>query len=398
MRLRLNRKSSVSLVANYWWSALVALIAILIVAFLLTYKLGTLTPGFSDVEIMQRAESANIITEQNPLFFVQNVTQFISQKLNHFGPVAMRLAGVMIAGVVVFGFYSVVASWYTKRMALIGVATIATSSWFLHTARLASHDVVFLMLFLLFAFSLWLQHARTSRMAIAFCVFTVICLLYVPGMVWFLLPMAIWQRRRIRNIAATLSLWQLLAFIVLLLLATAPLVLAVLNNHQLITVWLGVPADMPTLKEFANNLLRIPSQLFWRGPADPARWLGRLPLLDWFQVAMLVMGLYAYRFKLRLDRTWFLIYVLVIGSALIALKGPVSIALLLPFIYLLMVGGIALMLQQWFTVFPRNPFARPFGVAILSLALLMSCTYQLSHYFVAWPNTPETKAAFQYRP
>lgn len=387
-----------SLVANYWWSTIIAIVAAIAVSILLTYKLGTLTPGFSARELSQSHESAHIALGQNPLFFMHSGAQHILQNLNHFGFVAMRLPSVMVAGLAVFCFYSVLAHWYTKRLALLGVLSIATSSWLLHSARLASHEAMFFLLFALFAATLWLQRNRTSSLAILSCLFLTGTLLYIPGMVWFILPLVVWQRRRIRNIVAAFVTWQQIAIILFSVLVLLPLLWAGFHNHNFLRSWLGFPAQWAPPKEIMRSVLHIPALLFWHGPSDPTLWLGRLPLLDWFQTVMFVVGLYAYRFKLGLDRTWFLAYVLIIGSILVALKGSVSIALLLPFIYLIVASGIALMLQQWFTVFPRNPFARTFGITILVLALLTSCLYQLDHYYIAWPHTPETKASFQHLP
>ena len=66
--------------------------------------------------------------------------------------------------------------------------------------------------------------------------------------------------------------------------------------------------------------------------------------------------------------------------------------------FLIAAGGVALMLQQWFTVFPYNPFARTVGLVLLLFALGTTSFYSLNQYFVAWPHTPETKQTFQYRP
>jgi len=52
------------------------------------------------------------------------------------------------------------------------------------------------------------------------------------------------------------------------------------------------------------------------------------------------------------------------------------------------------MLQQWFTVFPRNPFARSAGAILMTIVVLLAAYNGFSQYFIAWPNTPETKAVF----
>lgn len=366
--------------------------------FLLTLKLGTLVAGFSAEEIMQRSEASSFIGGHNPLFFIQNIAQYGLQQLNHFGPVAMRLPGVILGALVVLTIFKILDYWYTARVAILGALVLATSSWFLHTIRLSTHDAVYLLLFVLFALTMWLQRAPANRLAMLSCLAVALICLYTPGLVWFIVPLLVWQRRRLKNILATFSRWQLIVTVLFSLAAIMPLLWASIHTQDFVVAWLGLPRVWPPVNEIAKNVARLPFNIFWHGPNDPTHWLGRLPLLDWFQAVMFIVGIYSYRFKVRLDRTLSLIYILCIGSLLVALKGPVSLALLLPFVFLIVMSGVAFMLQQWFTVFPRNPFARMTGFVLLILALLISCTYQLGHYFVAWPKTPETKAVFVYRP
>lgn len=174
-----------------------------------------------------------------------------------------------------------------------------------------------------------------------------------------------------------------------------PLLWTFYSNPELIKVYLGLPQAWPSPLEFVKNVANVPVQLFLRGPDSPTTWLGRLPLVDWFGSIMFVIGGYAYYFKQKLDRTRFIVYVFGVGTILVALGGPVTVAVLLPFVYLIIAGGIALMLQQWYTVFPRNPVARITGTVLMTLAVLMSVFYNINHYFIAWPNAPETKQVFQ---
>lgn len=310
----------------------------------------------------------------------------------------MRSVSILLGLAVVCSFYYVISKWYTRRIAILGTLLLVTSSWFLHISRLSTNDIIFSLLFLLFAGGVWVEEARRNIKALLACGLIGLALLYVPGMIWFILPIVVWQHRRITLYLGQIETWQLSLLIAIGAILLLPLILAIVYQPTLYKAWLGLPEHWPTLKQIAQNLIHIPLNIFWRGPRDASRWLGQLPLIDWFGSAMFVIGAYSYWFKLHLDRTWFLIYIAIIGSILMSIGGPVRINLFLPFIYLVIAGGIALMLQQWFTVFPRNPFARTLGTTLLIIAVLASSFYQLNHYFVAWPNAPETKAAFQQKP
>lgn len=393
-------KALASAITNYWAVALSSLGYVLVMLSVLSYKLGTLvSSGFSASEISTRGAASSAMNLQaDPLFGPHKGLQFILQHFKHYGPVAMRGVSVLFGVAIVISLYYVLIQWYTKRIAILGSLLLVTSSWFLHAARLATTDIMFALLVVLFACGLWLQQSRASRNSVITCGVVAALLLYTPGMIWFVLPAAVWQHKRIGRAINELAIWQILLLLVLGLGLLLPLGWGLATEPGLYSTWLGFPSHWGSISQIGRNLIGIPRQLFWQGPADPSRWLGRLPLLDWFTIVMLAIGIYSYWFKLHLDRAWFLIYVAAVGSILIAVGGSVKITLFLPFIYLVVASGIALMLQQWFTVFPRNPFARSLGTTLLVLAVLSSGFYQVKQYFIAWPHTPETRAVFQQRP
>jgi hypothetical protein len=386
--------------ANYWRAALVALIAVAALAGLLTFRLAALTSNlFSTEEVTARADATSLHRlQENPLFGPHKAIQLVLQHTHHYGPVAMRSVSVFIGLLVILSFYYTLYRWYTTRVAVLGTLLIATSSWFLHAVRLATPDAMFLLLLALFAIGAGLHHLRIKRLSVVLAVTATAVLLYVPGMVWFIVPVFIWQQKRLRKIMSRLKWWHSGLLFLLALGLIAPLVYTFTKEPWLYKTWLGLPDRWPSPTQAGRNAGRILSQLFWRGPQDSSKWLDHLPLLDWFGSVMFIIGLYAHRFKLRLDRTWLFLYIAIIGILLITIGGPVSIVIFLPFIYLLIGSGIALMLQQWFTVFPRNPFARSVGATLVVLAVLASCFYQINHYFVAWPHNSQTKSAFQQRP
>lgn len=112
---------------------------------------------------------------------------------------------------------------------------------------------------------------------------------------------------------------------------------------------------------------------------------------------MVIIGVYAYAFRYKLDRTKLLAGIFIVGSLLVALGGGVTISFLMPFVYIVVAGGVALMLQQWSTVFPRNPVAKTLATTLMSIVVALVAFYHINHYFIAWPNAPETHSAFQQK-
>jgi len=366
---------------------------------LLWFRLDSLVPGFSDNELSARASSGTTkILIANPLELPHKLLQFVPQYFKHFGPLAMRSASTIIGLFGIICFYVVLRGWYTKRIALLGTLLFATSSWFLHFARLGTADVSYILFFGVVACTIWLQKERLTWVGAAASMALVVALLYMPGMVWFVVPALFWQIARIARMLSKQNpaYLTLLAFIGTALMI--PLGWALYKDPTLIRTYFGLPQMFPAPLDILNNIAHVPSQIFLQGPKNPEIWLGRLALLDWFASTMFVLGAYAFWRRRKLDRTWIFIYVFVVGSIFVGLQGPVSITLLLPFVYVFVAAGVALMLQQWFTVFPVNPFARWAGASLLILAVVLTSFYNVSHYFVAWPNAPETKQVFHNKP
>lgn len=383
------------------WRPLVGAICVTILLIgLLTFRLGTLTPGFSSSEIAQRQSATSVSSiVNNPLHLNQKGLQFVSQQLRHKGPLAMRLPSITVGFVAVISMFIILKRWYSVRVAILGSSLFATSSWFLHTSRLATGDVNFVLPLVLMVAAIWLRENRFVTFAGLVAALASVLMLYVPGLVWLVIPAIIWQRHVLKMLSRRMPTTAQAAAIILTLVGLAPLVWSFVYHPQLMRTWLGLPDVWPGgVMAYLKNIVSVPMEIFIRGSGDPVYGIGRLPLLDAFTSAMVALGAYASLFRLGLDRTKLFIGAIIISVLLIALKGPVTISFLLPIVYLLAAGGMALLLQQWFTVFPRNPVARVLGPLTISLVVLLTCYYHLSHYFIAWPNVPATKQTFSQRP
>jgi hypothetical protein len=381
--------------AATWYPVVLFIAATLLIAFFLWFQLGSLVPGFSDAELKQRATSSTYqALMDNPLNAPHKALQLTAQFLKQTSPFAMRSASAIIGLIIVGCFYYILRNWYSRRVAVLGTFLFASSAWFLHVARSGTDVVMYALLIATVACVIWLQNSKGSILAVLFSALFVLTMLYTPGMIWFIIPIVFWQIRRIGHLLEGQNVSVLTILTLLVAVALAPIGWALYQHPELVKTYFGLPQYFPEWKEIIKNIAEVPLQLFVRGPDNPETWLGRIPLLGWFSTAMFVIGTYAYFFKRKLDRTWFIVYVLVVGTIFAGLGGPVNISILMPFIYLMVAGGMALMLQQWFTVFPHNPVAKTLGAVLMTIAVLVTSYFHISHYYIAWPNSPETKEVY----
>jgi len=368
------------------------------VVVLLWFVLGSLVPGLSESEVFQKASSATWrALLDNPLGAPYKLLQFGPQYFKHQEPWLLRSASAAVGLLTVCCFYYILNQWYTRRVAILGTILFVCSAWFLHTARLGTESVMYTLLIAVVACTIWLQKSHGHILAVLTGGALLIVLLYIPGMIWFVVPALLWQSQRISGLLSRQNPAVLTVLTLLGVVAMAPLGWGLFQEPSLIRAYFGLPQVFPAPLDIIKNTFSVPYHVFLRGPHNPETWLARLPMLDWFSVVMFVVGGYAYYLKRRLDRTVMLVYVGIMGCILIGLGGPVTLAVLLPFIFLVIAGGLALMLQQWFTVFPHNPVAKTLGACLMTIAVLMSSYYNINHYFIAWPNNPETKQVFTHK-
>jgi hypothetical protein len=388
-----------SLIKNH--GVLVALGVVITGLFL--YRLGSLAgPGLAPAETaaLQASGSYHDIIA-NPLYLPLTAPRWLFTTLlpGHFN-IAARLPSVLLALISIAALIYIVRHWYKQRTMFFGLVLIASSAWILHVGRLATNDIAYLAAVpILIAIHLLLYDYTEKRVVIFIAAVVFAAMLYIPGLVWLALASLIWQRSEIKDALKNLS-WPLIALLAgLIILMLAPLLYGFLHNahSSYALMWLGLPGSVPTWKEVVKNVAATISFVFVRTPADSARWLGQLPLFDAFMIISFIAGVAFYLKHISAERTKLLLLYGTLGLLLCAVGGSVTRSILVPTVYLVAIGGIAFILHQWLQVFPRNPLARRLGVGMICIAIALSCTYNLRHYFVAWPHNRETAQEFSLK-
>lgn len=359
----------------------------------LIWQLNTLTPGYSPAEVETYTSSLSFrAIFDNPInapyLLVVRALMFIHPD----SYIAMRIVSAAIGLATLVIFAVLLRHWHDDRTAIMGTLLFGLSAWFLHTARLGTPGVLEFGLFMLVAFSFWLKHTR-SPLALLTTFAGVAGLLYVPGMVWFAAIGVIWQWKAIDRIfrrGALVVAGAIAAFLAVL----APLAMGLAKHPELIRDFLGIPEHWPSILQIAKNIVLVPYHLFVHNGANPETWLGTAPILDVFSLSMFALGSYLYLRHWRLARTPIFILILLVSAGLMAIGSPISYSVVMPFVYLIVAGGISYLLGQWFQVFPRNPIARGIGWTLIGFVLALTVVYHITHYFIGWPQAQATHNTF----
>lgn len=375
-------------------------IALASLALVLLYRLGTLTNGMSwnEVQLIQSPLGWSGIYD-NPFYMLFKLLQSaIFFVIPDHGQFISRLPNAIYGGLTVLSMAWIISRWHNNRTTLLTILLFATSAWTLHVSRLASLDVVYLSVIPALLFAQLLVQESNSAVARYIAISCRALLLYIPGVIWLVLIHSFIQRQLLKQQIQKLTNWrERLVASLLSIVLIAPLVYhLVTGNASVLKTWLGLPNELAAPLNIVEQFGSVFVHLFVRPPSNPELWLGRVPILDLFSMAMAALGIYFYAKNWRSKRTRTLGVLTLVGAILIALGGPVSLSLLVPMLFIMVATGIAYLLHEWLSVFPRNPLARGVGIGLVSLAVAISCMYNLRSYFVAWPANEATKITFRY--
>lgn len=380
---------------------LLGLAVLALLAWLMLYRLGTLVSGLS------RQEYAAALMPVGwhgiyhdslylPLKAVRSVDFYFFSQHN---AILTRLPNALFGAIAVISFTWLIRLWHNRRTALIAGLLFATGAWTLHASRLASFDVLYLCVIpVLLLMNVALQRHTDKKSAMYASMLLWGLLIYIPGAVWMVLINAFLQRKSITKGWTNLSAWWHKTLYVLAGVIWLPLLVYNLRDVSILKSWLGLPAHLEGPLTLLKNFIDVFSHLFIGGPRQPDLWLGKAPILDVFTLAMFLIGLYFYAIHWRASRSKLLGSLFLAGAILVALGGPVTLSLLVPLLYIVAATGITYLIKEWLQVFPNNPIARNAGLALIALAVILACTYNLRAYFVAWPHNNSTITVFHYRP
>lgn len=311
---------------------------------------------------------------------------------------AARLVSSSLVLVATVLFYFLVKAWFNRRIALVGVFIFLTNSLVLNFAHQAvSWSAIILSSVAVFASLNWFLRTKKHTLASFLTFISVIALsAYLPYGLWFILVgmigLILYGRKNLRK----LKPWQLIAAGTIYLLILTPLFISLAGAPGQLKELLGIPAQTTNLKGFGTNLLLIFSSIFVYAKSEPVLMVGNLPLLDIFTAALVVLGIYYFVKRIRHRRSLLLFSSSALLILVLALNDRfmLFIGVLLPIIYAFAIAGLIELMKRWFSYFPRNPLARNFGVAMLFIAISLTSFYQMERYYVAWAQSPETRAVY----
>lgn len=392
------------------------LLAVLIVG-LLFLNFNSLPAGMSQVEQASALQSQQLtfsFSPDNPLLgiwqFLQstNVVDLpyhLMQKasLYFFGlsPLGVRLPSIIMGAISAFTLFMLLRRWLQDNAAVVMGVLIATSSWFLSIGRIGTPDIMILFwtsLLLLLA-TLVSQESRHYHAARAFGLLAVGFSLYTPLMTYLFLAAVIASitQPHLRYVMRSAEKFSASTGVFLLVIILIPLGFHIWRDPSVLRELLAIPASIPEPLDFLRNLIIAGSSLL--NPFRQTMEVSPLPLISIATTVLAVIGgvrLFAdwHSVRSHLLLMWLAILVPVIALGVISQ----NLAILFVPVMIFSAIGVQALFRYWYTIFPRNPYARIFGLLPLSILVLSLINFNYQRYFAAVPYATSTAQIYTQDP
>jgi 4-amino-4-deoxy-L-arabinose transferase-like glycosyltransferase len=362
-------------------------LAFLVFGFICLYHISSAPSGLNTAEAAARSGSQSLsLIAHNPINGPHKLVVLAADKLGFGGHGALRLSSVVFAAIFALSFYLLARGWFGRSVGLLSTVIFIGTPIFIVTARQASAEVMLFSPVLLMAVYSWLLRTQKYRKEAWFClVIAASLLVYIPGLIWWLAGAAVISRAKLKIVIARLSRQTAGLSLALALLLIAPLGIAVARNWHLLHGLLLIPAHWPHPLSLLKNFVWMLSTLFVKAPFHVDLIVGRLPLLDIIQVALLVFGVYA-MWTAAKNKAWVLIA---------AINDQLSLLILcLPAAAIFMAAGLRYLYIEWRSIFPSNPIAKSLALVLMTVLVLAHLVFGLGYSLVAWPHSLATRDSY----
>jgi|GEM_PF-2833046 len=372
---------------------------------MMTWQIRALGPGLAEPEKLSALASATWQWEnwKEAGLQVVNLPYLLLQKASiaAFGLSAfsVRLPSITLGLATSALFFCLMRLMHRSHVALAASVLFAASSWYIAVGRLGAPLIMIPFVWVLLTYS-FVRLIRLDDPPLAWAALgglSAALALYTPYGMYGILSAALILgihpeiRRRLGALTGQQVALALFIFIPMLV----PLGWGLFKDTGQLWALSGLSSTIPSPADFVQNIGHAISAIAWKAPALPMLRLDDLPLMSVGAIALLLAGVYRALRDWRSMRTQFILFSTLVIILLLGMNPKQQdFAVLVVPCYMLIASGITVLFREWYKLFPRNPYARSFGLIPIVVFLSFIVVYHYQRYFVAWANAPQTYHAY----
>lgn len=353
---------------------------------------GLYSPGgISNDEIKSVIDSSNISLSSVDSLAITSLPYHLLQKasLAIFGTsvLSIKLPSIILAFFSAIGIVLLLRRWFKPSVGVLASMIAISTGQFIFFAQDGTPSIMYIfwiVWLLLLASSIIRNEKYRIVYTTAFYV-TAALSLYTPFSIYVLIALvgSILLHPHLRYFIRKMPKTKIAMGVIIAIMLISPLIIFISNHPRLGLDLLGIPAKWPNLLE---NLKTLGTQYFvFTKPGGSAL------MTPFFELgSMLIVGIGAIQvLKQRHTSKNYLIIIWTIFIIPIIIINPKFTSVTYLPIVLLLVSGLNKILSEWYSLFPRNPYARIGGLIPLSLLVFVLVFSGTDRYVYGYNYDPK---------
>lgn len=359
-------------------------------------------PGMGPSEKQSVLVSAALKTTEVPIAIVDlpyHILQKISVEFLGVSPLGVRLPSLILGAATALFVTLILRRWFPGNVAVTAGLVVLTGSWFIGTARLGAPFIMvpFWTSLILLASTHLSQESQRSKWWWLALIGASALSLYTPFMLYIFIAawVASLTQPHLRYIMRKVNPLHYVITTMLLIILIAPLVWGLYKDSSQIWPLLAIPQQLPSpaqfIKDFASGVSNIIN------PYNLKFGEVMTPLLDLATGLLLLTGGIRLLRDFHAVRSHFILVWVAILIPIIGFNPNNLVALMVPAMLVIPIG-IQLIIRYWYKLFPRNPYARVFGLLPIALLIITIVQFADHRYTYGMLYSPQERDTFDTRP
>lgn len=360
---------------------------------ILTVDVTTLPRGLTDAEMASAVASNQINPFAPHTTDIINLPYHLAQKasisLLGLTPLAIKLPSIVLAFIVGVALAFMLSHWFSRNVAVLSSLLACTSVPFMMMGRTGAPFImvtVWTIILLLAATQLATQKTGTFPWKVAALV-SGILLLYTPLGIYPVVALAIsgMLHPHVRHQIKRTKRWQVAVFASVTLILIAPLVVAAIAHPSVLLAITGVDSFVLSPGELQASVVSLAKTFFSFSQSH----IG-VTLAPFFTFTVMMLTIFGF-LRVVKDRHAARSYMLLFWTSIVVIViilSPAQLHLVFTPAILFLAIGVETLIREWYSLFPRNPYARIGAFIPLTIVIVGAVSVAASRYFDGYLYTP----------
>lgn len=309
--------------------------------------------------------------------------------------IGIKLPSIVLGFISALGILYLLNLWYRRNVAIAASIIAVTTNQFLLASQAGQAGIVYIFMttMILIAASMIARRSAYAKLWVIAGFILAALSLYIPLNIYMLIALGLTAifHPHARHILFKKSPKVVLAIGTLLFaLILSPLVIGIINDPGILRTLLGFSDGIRNFSANAASLLQNYTQF-----SDPSSATIITPVYGLGLVLLIALGVYRLISAKYTAKSYILSFWLLLLVPLVCLN-PSFVSITFVPVVLLIALGVDYLIRSWYRLFPRNPYARVFGLLPLSVLMIGLVVSSVDRYVYGLHYDKSVYAAYTY--